>query len=136
MRVFIFKCFQNVNIPVYFMNLLLLSKTKWNYSKFFSETQEKIAKTRRKREATPNANEASTSRSGTGTETAQGGDRTNPEGSRKGKKQRKHQNRASHTGSQSDNLCSRRSLYVDFEELNWQDWIMAPSQSYKDDLSQ
>ncbi|PAV76468.1 hypothetical protein WR25_11614 [Diploscapter pachys] len=92
----------------------------------FCETQEKIAKTRRKREATPNANEASTSRSGTGTETAQGGDRTNPEGSRKGKKQRKHQNRASHTGSQSDNLCSRRSLYVDFEELNWQDWIMAP----------
>ena len=39
---------------------------------------------------------------------------------RKGKKQ--------HKLAADKNLCQKKELYVDFEELNWQDWILAPSE--------
>lgn len=39
-------------------------------------------------------------------------------------KKRKHNK---HLLLKENNECQRTELYVDFGELNWQDWIMAPS---------
>ncbi|CAI4225027.1 unnamed protein product [Auanema sp. JU1783] len=44
--------------------------------------------------------------------------RTARNGRRKGRKQ--------HRVAMESGLCQKRELYVDFEELNWQDWILAP----------
>lgn len=38
-------------------------------------------------------------------------------------KKRKHRK---HSMPKENNECRRTELYVDFGELNWQDWIMAP----------
>jgi hypothetical protein len=42
---------------------------------------------------------------------------------RKHRKHRKHHNTL---GPRDNSQCRRTKLYVDFAELNWNDWIMAP----------
>uniref|UniRef100_A0A915D672 TGF-beta family profile domain-containing protein n=1 Tax=Ditylenchus dipsaci TaxID=166011 RepID=A0A915D672_9BILA len=42
------------------------------------------------------------------------------------KAQRKHRKHRKHHSSKENTQCRRTELYVDFAELNWQDWIMAP----------
>uniref|UniRef100_F1KW68 Protein decapentaplegic n=2 Tax=Ascaris TaxID=6251 RepID=F1KW68_ASCSU len=43
-----------------------------------------------------------------------------------GKRRHQHRKHNHRIGSPEKNLCQRRELHVDFNELNWQDWILAP----------
>ncbi|VDM27157.1 unnamed protein product [Toxocara canis] len=43
-----------------------------------------------------------------------------------GKRRHQHRKHNHRVGSMEKNLCQRRELHVDFNELNWQDWILAP----------
>ncbi|GMT09258.1 hypothetical protein PFISCL1PPCAC_555, partial [Pristionchus fissidentatus] len=45
---------------------------------------------------------------------------------RKEKKERRRKNRKHRTGGDRG-LCHRKSMYVDFTELSWGDWILAPA---------
>ncbi|GMR56478.1 hypothetical protein PMAYCL1PPCAC_26673, partial [Pristionchus mayeri] len=44
---------------------------------------------------------------------------------RKERKERRTNNRKHRTGGEKG-LCHRKSMYVDFDELRWNDWILAP----------
>ncbi|GMS78951.1 hypothetical protein PENTCL1PPCAC_1126, partial [Pristionchus entomophagus] len=44
---------------------------------------------------------------------------------RKERKERRRKNRKHRNGGEKG-ICHRKPMYVDFAELNWQDWIMAP----------
>uniref|UniRef100_A0AAF5RVJ1 Growth/differentiation factor 6 n=1 Tax=Wuchereria bancrofti TaxID=6293 RepID=A0AAF5RVJ1_WUCBA len=46
---------------------------------------------------------------------------------RKANKRRRHQHKKHDHRSADNNYCRRTQLLVDFNELNWQDWILAPS---------
>lgn len=46
--------------------------------------------------------------------------------SRGQRKHRKHRKHHSTLGPRDNSQCRRTKLYVDFAELNWNNWIMAP----------
>ncbi|KJH53626.1 transforming growth factor beta like domain protein [Dictyocaulus viviparus] len=42
------------------------------------------------------------------------------------RRDRKKQRKQHHRNATESNLCQKKALYVDFEEIGWQEWILAP----------
>ncbi|KAK6044479.1 hypothetical protein COOONC_18016 [Cooperia oncophora] len=44
------------------------------------------------------------------------------------RRERKKQRKQHHRNGTDSGICQKKALYVDFEEIGWQEWILAPSE--------
>ncbi|VDO12501.1 unnamed protein product, partial [Haemonchus placei] len=45
------------------------------------------------------------------------------------RRERKRQRKQHHRNATDSGICQKKALYVDFEEIGWQEWILAPSEA-------